>query len=495
MLMPHETPSTSVPVGWICLGLSALALTGMAVGCGDGTQTNQTGATSTSSSGTSGEGGSGGSAGHGAGGAGGAGGMAGMGGMGMGGAGGMQCVPESGAPCMVAEAQGACALSITGCNGDCPPMVSPSTETCNQVDDDCDGTVDEGCVSQACQDNGRIWYFGLNAGLDFNGGEPVAINGPLASGEGSSVLSCNGKARMSTNGATVYDGNGNVMPNGNGLSGEDSATDSGTFVPRPESEEVFVFSVTQYESGLGPLHYSVIDKTANNGLGDVDPARKNLALQPGITITEKLTTIRHADGKSTWVLVHEHATDQFVSYRVSAAGLDPNPVSTAIEPVYQFADLWGQLSPSPDGTLLASSGAPIYLYDFDRSTGVVSNPRPFGSPCSQTYGLEFSPNGKVLYANCYSPAGVYQFSLDNLDPVAIKASQLKLGDLGPGLASGGKLRRGPNGKIYATAYTASALGVINQPNLLGTACDYKPQALPILGMGSYCLPNILHGSY
>ncbi|MCC6213542.1 MAG: DUF4114 domain-containing protein [Polyangiaceae bacterium] len=59
---------------------------------------------------------------------------------------GIQC-SGGGSPCEVPGATGRCAQGITQCrNGSlvCEPVITPSAETCNAIDDDCNGTVDDG---------------------------------------------------------------------------------------------------------------------------------------------------------------------------------------------------------------------------------------------------------------------------------------------------------------------------------------------------------------
>ncbi len=55
--------------------------------------------------------------------------------------------PEGGAACVVPGLLGACAEGVTSCSGGpmvCTPLHTPTAETCNDIDDDCDGEVDEG---------------------------------------------------------------------------------------------------------------------------------------------------------------------------------------------------------------------------------------------------------------------------------------------------------------------------------------------------------------
>lgn len=362
-------------------------------------------------------------------------------------------------------------------------------EICNGIDDDCDGEYDEGCATFQCTSPNRVWFFGAGAGLDFSGGAPVGISSPLNSWEGCAVLSCGNKARISTDGTTLYDTNNDPMPNGTGLLGEMSATQSALLVPRPGSNEIFVFNVEQLETGAGPLHYSVVDMSQRGGLGDVDPAQKNLDLSPDVQLSERMTSVKHMNGVDTWVVVHALSTDEFMAYLVSAQGLS-GPVSSFVGSI----DVgWGQLQASPSGTSLAMSTATgPEIYDFDRATGVVSNPIAIAASC-QMYGIEFSPNGNVLYGNCYNAHELHQYDISSHDASTINASDTILG--APAHASGGAIQRGPDGKLYVAGWGAPGLSVVDQPNVPGPGAGFSANTVTTPGTIYHGLPNILAGSY
>jgi hypothetical protein len=60
------------------------------------------------------------------------------------------CNPAVGSPCAVAGAQGPCAAGHVACNGTCVSDAQPQPESCNGVDDNCNGAVDEGVTGGAC---------------------------------------------------------------------------------------------------------------------------------------------------------------------------------------------------------------------------------------------------------------------------------------------------------------------------------------------------------
>jgi len=137
-----------------------------------------------------------------------------------------------------------------------------------------------------------------------------------------------------------------------------------------------------------------------------------------------------------------------------------------------------------------------YLYDFDNATGIVSNPLLLNLPIdNETYGLEFSKESKRLYLSTYnlSTGGhgapndgfLYQFDLESATP---QNSGVELDAIYNNLYRTA-LQLGPNGKIYRTMPTfwgntggSQFLSVINNPEALGTACNYVANVVD-LGIG------------
>ena len=70
-------------------------------------------------------------------------------------------------------------------------------------------------VNCLAQQQAANWYFGQNAGLDFNSGSPVALtNGQLVTYEGCATISSTmGQLLFYTDGITVYNKNHSIMIN------------------------------------------------------------------------------------------------------------------------------------------------------------------------------------------------------------------------------------------------------------------------------------------
>ena len=170
------------------------------------------------------------------------------------------------------------------------------------------------------QGEANIWYFGGNAGLDFNSGSPVAItNGQLTTNEGCATISNSlGQLLFYTDGIAVYDKLHQVMPNGTGLLGHPSSTQSAIIVPNPVNTNIYYIFTTDFEGYSNGLNYSVVDITLNGGLGDVTSQKNALLKTP---ICEKLTAIKNEAANEYWVVSHGYGNNEFCSYRVTAAGV------------------------------------------------------------------------------------------------------------------------------------------------------------------------------
>ena len=101
----------------------------------------------------------------------------------------------------------------------------------------------------------NIWYFGQNAGIDFNVPPPVALTSPINSPEGVAVISNrNGQVIFSTDGARIFDRNDveiTPAPMPPGLGGEPGSTQSALIIPVQGDETLYYIFTTQEIHGTG----------------------------------------------------------------------------------------------------------------------------------------------------------------------------------------------------------------------------------------------------
>lgn len=344
------------------------------------------------------------------------------------------------------------------------------------------------------QGEANIWYFGINAGLDFNTDPPTPLtDGVLSTSEGcASVADKNGALVFYTDGITVWDKNHVAMPNGTGLLGNPSATQSAIIVPYPGTynygskrfDKYYIVTV-EYVGGPNGVRYSEVDMTLNGGLGSVT-AIKNIHLY-GSTTTEKICVAQHSNNCDFWVIGKPVGTPNYYAYAITSAGFNITPVISSVGPAMD-AHL-GSLKSSPDSKIVTATHGSvpngIYVYDFNNTTGVLSTKFSDSSPGGYSYSQEFSPDNKILYYALLNNSNIYQYDLTVANNAAFLASRQIIGTTAN--AIGYKmcaLQIAANGKIYAALHGQTSLGVINSPNTLGTGCGYVDMQQSLGGRSS-----------
>lgn len=326
------------------------------------------------------------------------------------------------------------------------------------------------------------WIFGNGAGLDFSSGSPVVIGSAISGWDNSaSIADSAGNLLFYSNGELVWDKNGNVMPHGTGILGDTTGGQSATIVKQPESDSrYFMFTSDSWYTPGNGIRYTVIDMSLNGGLGDVDTTEKNVVLLSPNT-TEKIVPILHGDGINVWIVFHEDDNNTFRAYLLTPGGLETTPIVSSVGTNYSTnEDGLGQLTVNKQGTLLASAlygAGKIELYNFNNYLGLVSNPVTI-SGYSKALGLEFSPDGSKLYETGLLSSALTQFDLSTYNATAIAASAVSVGSF-PSVGGyyAGYLMLGPDDKIYSTPIFSSYVGKIDQPNTLGSGCNYNGTAI------------------
>ncbi len=370
-------------------------------------------------------------------------------------------------------------------------------------------------ISLFAQRETTNWYFGDNAGLNFAQGFPIPLDdGELRTTEGCTTISDeSGNLLFYTNGVTVWNKDHQIMPNGEDLKGHDSSSQSVVVIPKidnPNIYYVFTADVAQsyFHEGTGNgFNYSIIDISANGGLGLVTLKNKNLLLNA----SEKLTAVSALDGSGFWVLTQSKTS--FYAYKVDAGGVNENPVISNIGPnISHFNDTRGCMKISPNGKKVAVAHAflnfeldgSLNLYDFNLSTGrlsneiVVSTERVF-------YGVEFSPNSKKLYASARlikedngipTSANIQLFQYD-LEAASIDRSEFLLHSYDEDISGdlSGTLQLGFDKKLYH-AISSNFLSVINNPNLSRGSSNYREYNVGIgNGVARFGLPLYIQSHF
>lgn len=327
----------------------------------------------------------------------------------------------------------------------------------------------------------NVWVFGSSTGISFDGPVPTSIATVIqpAGYACASVSDGNGNLQFYTDGNTLYDKNNNVMPNGYDVTALAYYLNSFTFSPTNNSwhgaqiipvpgttDKYYVFAIIDLwvTAHTGEMYYSIVDMSLNGGLGDVVPGAKGILLDNNLATP--LAGIAGNDC-NMWLLAHDKNTAEFRSYNITTAGISTPVISAAGSSNSGTAYV---MVPSPSRLKLAvGSGNNSAVFDFDPSTGIVSNPLALGLPASDA---AFSPDNSKLYLSGGTP--LYQFDLSSATPTAAVA-------VTPMILSNG-LRLGPDGKVYMSGsdpYHPYSVSCLQQPNLPGAACQFDSGAVSL----------------
>lgn len=394
----------------------------------------------------------------------------------------------------------------------------------------------------------NIWYFGDKAGIDFNTSPPTPLLDGKTSSQEISATQCDengnllfyvGPDTSASIYSIVWNKNHQKMQNGDSIQCTSSVTQGLLILPLDNFQKKFyLFSVghetTPSFKVIMTLEYSIIDLNKNGGFGAVTEKNKILYadyVTQDTMVTEKLTAVKHANGRDYWLIAHLWGQvsspssylpfwygdcNIFIKYLVTPYGIK-GPFYQNIGLMDNFG-LWGQMKFNEQGEKLALVSEYTYqipsfpyygkieLYDFDRCTGELFNYNYIGDdPTSNSgnfyYGCSFSPSGKILYVSNKNRSGtsfLYQYDLESSNIIGTRNLMHTTGNLN----FIGQQQLAPDKKIYiSTAYgtyfpnnfydsTNMNLSVINNPDVFGTGCNFSPFSYSLGGKRTFLgLPN------
>jgi hypothetical protein len=369
----------------------------------------------------------------------------------------------------------------------------------------------------------RNWIFGDKGRLDFSTTSPTALsNAVINTFEGcASISDATGNLILYTDGQRVWDSTNTLRATG--LFGNPSSTQSAIIVPNPgNSAQYYIFTADGATGGNNHVNGIVIDTSTWLST----PLSALMAMPPttGFSSTEKITAIQHANCKDFWVVTIIQALPvgqanvgiglgTFRVFLVNSTGVQyvgDTPMNVNIHDV-------GYLKASRDGRQIAvanwsttSASAPgnVLVYPFDNSTAVLDLPNlvTIAVPAvpnnpnhpRAVYGVEFSPNGNILYYSVLGGTGAANIPANNgyvfqHDLLSNSSAQVGVHQNLQGRYALGALQLGMDDRIYVAQDGERSLGVIANPNVLGTGCNLTFSSLPLFA-GSTCymgLPNLI----
>jgi hypothetical protein len=308
-------------------------------------------------------------------------------------------------------------------------------------------------------------------------------------------------------GDLIYNKNNDTMANGLNIGGHYSGAQS-SIVIRKSGSRYYVITHNQANhfapSPFPPvINYALVDMSLAAGLGSVTAL--NLPISPtGTPMVSKLAVTRHCNQKDHWLLAHTGSipgNNQYYAYLVTSSSISATSVISAIgsNQPHNYGSIPGfyrglhKFSPNGRKVCATLPYRTVELYDFDNSTGVLSNVIKLDSTINpsavyshtnpNSLGIEFSPDGTKLYISyANNQSFLCQYDLCAGSPSAIAASKTVIST--NSITSNSAyhaLQLAPDGKIYVATTNSLTLGAINNPNAAGAFCSYSPQAV---GLGT-----------
>ncbi len=324
-----------------------------------------------------------------------------------------------------------------------------------------------------------------------------------------SISNHEGELLFYTNGCNINNAEHNLMQNGEGLNPgfaylSGNCPDYGNTVPKgaiilpvPETQNKYVLFHQSYTSlqgdiQIGFLYYSLVDMNLANGLGAV--VNKNQLIVAGALFSD-MHAVKHANDEDWWIITSKESSKLVYKILFTEAGVSQIDTQTIGIPLDDWSNGSGMASFSPDGTKFArySTNDQVTLFDFDRSTGQLSNFKQLYADTTIGIwgGLSFSPNSRFLYVN--TQAKLWQFDLLAPD---VEASKVLIDEWDGFTNTSGHaimfrlMQLAPDCKIYMNSPNGSKfMHVINRPDEPGLACDFQQRGLVLPAVNNGSIPN------
>ena len=316
------------------------------------------------------------------------------------------------------------------------------------------------------------------------------------------ICDSSGNLLYYTNGIYIAGADGNQIENGDSLSPCDASNQQACcgldipqgalFLPMPgNSRYYYLFHMSEdtlASARPGTLYYSLIDAFGNSGNGLV--IKKNITYFTGTVFREGgITACKHANGRDYWIVVGD-IKNTYYTFLLTANGITDTLIQT-IGPSYDNPLNIAYSKFSQDGSKYVTScySGPILIMDFDRCIGRFGNPVVTSNPGNGAI-VEFSPNGRFVYATNSNNLTQLDLSLSNPDQDSISLYQADSMDE----SKMRMLQLAPSGKLYASCFAGGYYFIheVNYPDLKGDSAEYVDTAFTTLTANTVNFPNMIN---
>lgn len=174
------------------------------------------------------------------------------------------------------------------------------------------------------------------------------------------------------------------------------------------------------DESLSYLYYSILQMDFTKNSGQLIKSNIPVLKHP----LDRIALVKHANKKDTWVITHPTEFSYYTAFLVTDAQVNA-PVISEVGPAapVQWQNIRGQIAASPNGKIIAASGsAPgVEIYNFDNSTGRLSNYRTINFNKETVVSLCFSPDNSKLYIvtsdfkTCDDYSALYQVDFNEVN--------------------------------------------------------------------------------
>jgi len=251
-----------------------------------------------------------------------------------------------------------------------------------------------------------------------------------------------------------------------------------------------------------PVHYESRYSIVNKSNESYQVSQKDVPFFSDTLSYGNITAVRHANGRDWWVIQKKRNKNKYFVFLVSP---DTVKLVHSLTKGYFNKLIFGQYNFTPDGTKYIQAGLDDYIneykmhiqiFDFDRCTGLLSNPQLItfvDSSGSVSSSAAVSPNSRYLYVA--SRFKIWQFDLHATDILASKTVVAEIdtfyqqiGTINWGM-SFVWMQLGPDNKIYICAGIPSYLHTIDNPDVGGIGCNVNQHSFKMPTLNAYSMPN------
>ena len=349
--------------------------------------------------------------------------------------------------------------------------------------------------------------------LDFNNNKmqfEYVDKNIIMTGTNASICDSTGRLLLYSNGCVIKGASGDTLPNGDSLNvdyafvefcvnqGGYRGHDKALLLKSPgKPEEYYLFYMGnkyQYQ----PVYFAYVPAFSYSVVNTIDHDNMFVEQKNEVVLNDSLSggqleAVRHANGRDWWIIVPRRNTPEYFIFLFDKDGLHLVR-RQMIGKEATYSTTCSQAAFSPDGALYARYGSPdgLFLFDFDRCEGLLSNFRDLGGSvdifdcnCS---GLSFSPNSRYLYL---SLCDLYQYDMWSGDPAGERIT-VGVHDENDYESYFVGSQSGPDGKIYfITGNGTLDMHVVHDPDAGGLACRAERNAIRF-DWPKFDLPNFPH---